>query len=1012
MYHRRLSCVLMVACILGLGGGLAAAEAQMVRCAGTVVDDDGLPVSGAGVTVYEMLSDGLAGNFTLKKAGELVTGGDGAYAFAVVPRPARGTLFVWSYVVAAKEGLAPGWAIWDMREDLGATITLGEPARAEGVVVDEAGRPIADAHVCANLLRTRQMAAGEEKKEWLSGLALPSRLQTRTDSRGRFVFNGLPRDAAIAYLIAAAGKATIYTHDANPAERPPIFPGQTGVWFVLPREGRIAGRILDADASGSVAKARFAVVPTSSGLMYYRLVCTTDEAGAFSVEGLKAGRYLIRGERLPPTYVEVTSGETAQVTIRANRAWYGRMLFDDGVPVGQRETWPGAKVSISLRRADGQLVWDVGAIDEQGILTLYLSDEQMQQLRAGEMSIRIGVPVGLRHGLQHSLAQPFPAGLLSRDRSQAGTLTLPPMWRDPISLVGRPLPSVATLNGGLEPALESGRLLLCFFDSGQRPSRHCLAQLTERAKTLSAEGINIAAIQTTAMEDVAWRQWLAKQSTSFPIVRAECDFETIRFSWAIRALPWLILTDRNHVIIAEGVALDALNQRPEDAGSASDTAPAAGEVAEPNAADLVRQVRASEDWLHRISSLQFRVEGMWSHPPESIAARRAELQRQDPNREPDPRYDASLRPSAGDSLEYAIDFAKQHLRYVQNTATEDYFLQIWDGEQLVCHSIRTDGYEEYSLGLSKEPLDRIFGSLSWPRAQPHSFWWAPQDVEQLIGMYGRPQDFRSTGRAEYRGVPCYVLEFDPPDTQGQTVRWYIGRKDRLLYGRTGELFEHWTVDYREIAPNCWIPMTQGYSITRFDQDRKKRYVRLQRDARIVDVRINEELPEALFQMEWKEGIYVVDRRSGETVVSKYVDVPPSLLGRPLPDVASLRTALTAEQVAGRKILLCFWDMNQRPSRRCLTELAAGYERLRYQDVVVAAVDMSEADRESLDRWKQEQGIPYPLGRADGDLRKVRQTWGVRSLPWLILTDTNHVVIAEGFGVGELEGKLDFAAAGR
>ena len=38
--------------------------------------------------------------------------------------------------------------------------------------------------------------------------------------------------------------------------------------------------------------------------------------------------------------------------------------------------------------------------------------------------------------------------------------------------------------------------------------------------------------------------------------------------------------------------------------------------------------------------------------------------------------------------------------------------------------------------------------------------------------------------------------------------------------------------------------------------------------------------------------------------------------------------------------------------------------------------------------------------------KTRFTWGVRSLPWLILTDAKHVVRAEGFALTELDDKIE------
>ena len=40
-----------------------------------------------------------------------------------------------------------------------------------------------------------------------------------------------------------------------------------------------------------------------------------------------------------------------------------------------------------------------------------------------------------------------------------------------------------------------------------------------------------------------------------------------------------------------------------------------------------------------------------------------------------------------------------------------------------------------------------------------------------------------------------------------------------------------------------------------------------------------------------------------------------------------------------------------------------------------------------------------------DDEKALLTWGVKSLPWLILTNRTHVVCAEGFSLGDLDNKL-------
>jgi hypothetical protein len=105
------------------------------------------------------------------------------------------------------------------------------------------------------------------------------------------------------------------------------------------------------------------------------------------------------------------------------------------------------------------------------------------------------------------------------------------------------------------------------------------------------------------------------------------------------------------------------------------------------------------------------------------------------------------------------------------------------------------------------------------------------------------------------------------------------------------------------------------------------------------------------------------------------------------------------------ILVCFLDVNQRPSRNCLRQLSAKAQELAAKGVVVAAVQASKIDQKSLDEWRARYDVSFPLGMVRGDQEKARFTWGVRSLPWLILTDSRHVVTAEGFGLSELDEKL-------
>ena len=50
-------------------------------------------------------------------------------------------------------------------------------------------------------------------------------------------------------------------------------------------------------------------------------------------------------------------------------------------------------------------------------------------------------------------------------------------------------------------------------------------------------------------------------------------------------------------------------------------------------------------------------------------------------------------------------------------------------------------------------------------------------------------------------------------------------------------------------------------------------------------------------------------------------------------------------------------------------------------------------------------IPFKNASLKGDFEEKKLEWGVKSLPWLILADKEHTVIAEGFSLDELNREL-------
>jgi protocatechuate 3,4-dioxygenase beta subunit len=132
--------------------------------------------------------------------------------------------------------------------------------------------------------------------------------------------------------------------------------------------------------------------------------------------------------------------------------------------------------------------------------------------------------------------------------------------------------------------------------------------------------------------------------------------------------------------------------------------------------------------------------------------------------------------------------------------------------------------------------------------------------------------------------------------------------------------------------------------------------------------------------------------------------PPALRGKALPPVAEFGIR-PPDLFQDQRVLLCFFDAGQRPSRSTVATLAKRLDGLRQKGVMVIAIRGGTADNEELRQWLQEQSALMPLGSVQGDAAKATFAWGVQGWPWLIVTDKNHIVTAEGFGIEDLDSKI-------
>jgi hypothetical protein len=131
----------------------------------------------------------------------------------------------------------------------------------------------------------------------------------------------------------------------------------------------------------------------------------------------------------------------------------------------------------------------------------------------------------------------------------------------------------------------------------------------------------------------------------------------------------------------------------------------------------------------------------------------------------------------------------------------------------------------------------------------------------------------------------------------------------------------------------------------------------------------------------------------------------SLIGKSIPEFEGIDIAFDIVQARDKMILVCFFDMEQRPSRNCLMQLAHQAKSLKEKGLLVSAVHATKVQQTQLKEWIKENKITFPIGIISGQEEQVRFNWGVQSLPWLILTDKKHNVSASGFSLTELDDKI-------
>jgi hypothetical protein len=439
-------------------------------------------------------------------------------------------------------------------------------AVVHGKVMDPNSKPIADAQI-----QIREHNPGA------TGIAAPD---TRTDKEGHYRYTQIKWPYRVGVIwrkeLPAGEERWQYLR------RNQVFKGSQTVDFQFgdfpAADSVLCGQVVEKD--GEVIqeftidvqlKVDFSDYSTKYLQQFGVKVPFSTADGRFETRALPAGKYTVLAtpknarayDYLNWQDCKLVDKERTEIKIEIARkkVLYGRVLFEDDSPaVIKPPPWAGARTSITQWNVDLPMGSRIGEVDDDGFFELYLSQEELEQLKTGKSWLSIDIPTD-EQGSRKQVGI-FPFGLLATEKNKAGVVEIKrPLWK-PVSLVGKVLPGFDSVKIDFSPEQAKDRMILvCFWDMNQRPSRQCITKLAEQAKQLKEKGITVITIQGTKVDEAALNEWIKKYNISFAVGMIAGKEEEVHLAWGVKALPWLILTDRKHVVIAEGFSFAELDEK-------------------------------------------------------------------------------------------------------------------------------------------------------------------------------------------------------------------------------------------------------------------------------------------------------------------------------------------------------------------------------------------------------------------------------------------------------------------
>jgi len=1015
---------------------------ERVTFTGKVVDAEGRPIAGAKVSLREVADGEVDSAYDVKLHEETTTAANGAFSLDA-PRRAR---YDRGCVTAQRQGYAIGWAYLEMNQDQQHDLVLGEPQQLSGVVVDQDDLPVPEADV---FVATGRYGKREEQ-QYLLGPIARRLLATTTDAAGRFTVGALPDYATFELGAQKAGYATMTSYDMSQRSQETLqfTPGQTDIKLTMPVEAKIAGRVVERDNGRPMPGV---VITTRSSRMlphFQPAPVISEQDGTFQIDALLPDSHTLNlarpAEELPdwianPVTVTLDAGQVqGDVKIEACKGGILEVLVTEATT-----NKPISQASVSLSASGPDRKYFHGSSDDEGLARIRLMPGayQLQGVyKQGYSQERRQETVTIEDGVTKRIARTL-TGMpkirgVARDPAgqpvEGATLKILPAGREEVR---------SDSEGRFEIIWDPGfwgdreETVFCLVARHEQRNLATATEIGEDTHTLDVElepGVTLTGKVTDpegkgiAGARVRTMLRLSNWGSTLTRDQAETDAEG---NFQIAAIP----PDHRYSLTAMA---DGFGDQDTDveAGDAVARRLDAGVLSLPVAnLSISGQVVDTQDEPVPNADINGYGDGQPSRcETESDAQGRFTLDgvcagtiRLRVDARPTGKRLSAFAVTEGGASDVKI-VVREGRGPVQYISGKTYEQIIAEGGKIIAGvAVDEDGapVAGVPVGVCCHVKTREDGRTSWS----YSSFSTLSDTTDEKGRFAI--------KLEEDGKYC--LRFSP-DAHAALIVYDVpvGTKDlKVTLSQGGTITGHLVrleKGKKVPIPNVEVKLEQtdrtSYTHLGFERDRTT-VADAQGRFRFEHVSTHMRPDASRSDSEWNPVPRTWQISYGETsqtigfyddpktldvellVKPQLADAGP-LLAKPLPAWDGIQIDLAPNDAKDKRLLVCFFDMNQRPSRHCVTQLSKKTQAFQEKGVLIVVVQAAEVEADAFGAWAGKYATALPAGRIVGDIDAVKYTWSVQSLPWLILTDKQHIVRAEGFGLNEIDTKLAEIADGQ